>query len=189
VDDAHSMGIFGKNGSGTAEHFGLIEEVDIIMATFSKSFASLGGFIASSSRVIDYIKHFAGALIFSAAMPPASIAACLASLDIIENEPERRERLWTITKKMMEGYSQLGLDTGNTQSPIIPIIIGDDLKVFTMWRRLLEERVFVNPIRTPAVPIGRSMLRTSYMATHTDGQLDRVLETFHKVGKEMGIVS
>jgi 8-amino-7-oxononanoate synthase len=189
VDDAHSMGIFGKNGSGTAEHFGLIDEVDIIMATFSKSFASLGGFIASSARVIDYIKHFAGALIFSAAMPPASIAACLAALDIIENEPERRERLWVITKKMKEGYSQLGLNTGNTQSPIIPIIIGDDLKVFTMWRRLLEERVFVNPIRTPAVPVGRSMLRTSYMATHTDSQLDRVLEVFWKVGKEMGIVS
>lgn len=189
VDDAHSMGIFGKNGRGTAEHFGLVDAIDIIMATFSKSFASLGGFIASSVQVIDYIKHFAGALIFSAAMPPASIAACIAALDIIENEPERRERLWEITRKMKEEYSQQGFDTGNSQSPIIPIIIGDDLKVFGMWRRLLEEGVFVNPVRSPAVPIGRSMLRTSYMATHTDSQLDRVLEVFQKVGKEMGIVS
>jgi len=188
VDDAHSIGVLGKNGSGTASHFGLTDEVDIIMGTFSKSFASLGGFIAANAEVIDYIKHVSRALIFSASMTPASIAACLASLDIMENEPERRERLWQITRRMHREYRSLGFDIGNTQTPIIPIIIGDDMKVFIFWKRLLEEGVFVNPVRSPAVPAGRALLRTSYMATHTDEQLDRVLEAFEKVGKELGVI-
>jgi 8-amino-7-oxononanoate synthase len=188
VDDAHSIGVLGKNGSGTASHFGLTNEVDIIMGTFSKSFASLGGFIAANAEVIDYIKHVSRALIFSASMTPASIAACLASLDIMENEPERRERLWQITRRMHREYRSLGFDIGNTQTPIIPIIIGDDIKVFVFWKRLLEEGVFVNPVRSPAVPAGRALLRTSYMATHTDEQLDRVLEAFEKVGKELGVI-
>jgi 8-amino-7-oxononanoate synthase len=188
VDDAHSIGVLGKNGSGTASHFGLTNEVDIIMGTFSKSFASLGGFIAADAEVIDYIKHVSRALIFSASMTPASIAACLASLDIMENEPERRERLWQITRRMHREYRSLGFDIGNTQTPIIPIIIGDDIKVFIFWKRLLEEGVFVNPVRSPAVPAGRALLRTSYMATHTDEQLDRVLEAFEKVGKELGVI-
>jgi 8-amino-7-oxononanoate synthase len=188
VDDAHSIGVLGKNGSGTASHFGLTNEVDIIMGTFSKSFASLGGFIAADAEVIDYIKHVSRALIFSASMTPASIAACLASLDIMENEPERRERLWQITRRMHREYRSLGFDIGNTQTPIIPIIIGDDIKVFVFWKRLLEEGVFVNPVRSPAVPAGRALLRTSYMATHTDEQLDRVLEAFEKVGKELGVI-
>jgi 8-amino-7-oxononanoate synthase len=189
VDDAHSIGVLGENGSGTASHFGLTDEVDIIMGTFSKSFASLGGFISAKAEVIDYVKHISRALIFSASMPPSSIAACLASLDIMEREPERRERLWQITRRMHEEYRAMGLDIGNTQTPIIPIIIGDDLKVFVFWRRLLEEGVFVNPVRSPAVPPGRALLRTSYMATHTDSQLERVLEAFRKVGKELGVIS
>jgi 8-amino-7-oxononanoate synthase len=188
VDDAHAIGVLGERGNGTASYFGLTEEVDIIMGTFSKSFASLGGFIAAKAQVIDYIKHFSRALIFSASMPPASIAACLASLDIMENEPERRERLWEITRKMHREFRNLGFDIGNTQTPIIPIIIGDDMKVFQFWKRLLEEGVFVNPVRNPAVPVGRALLRTSYMATHTDEQLERVLETFEKVGKELGVI-
>lgn len=189
VDDAHSIGVLGKNGSGTASHFGITDQVDLIMGTFSKSFASLGGFISAKAEVIDYIKHLSRALIFSASMTPASIAACLASLDIMEKEPERRERLWQITRRMHKEYRAMGLNIGNTQTPIIPIIIGDDLKVFIFWRRLLEEGVFVNPVRSPAVPPGRALLRTSYMATHTDSQLDRVLEAFHKVGKELGVIS
>jgi 8-amino-7-oxononanoate synthase len=188
VDDAHAVGVLGKNGSGTASHFGLSDEVDIIMGTFSKSFASLGGFVAAKAQVIDYIKHMSRALIFSASMPPASIAACLASLDIMEHEPERRERLWQITRRMHREYRSLGFDIGRTQTPVIPIIIGDDMRVFAFWKRLLEEGVFVNPVRSPAVPVGRSLLRTSYMATHTDAQLDRVLAAFKKVGKELGVI-
>lgn len=188
VDDAHSFGILGEKGSGTASHFGLVDEVDIVMGTFSKSFASLGGFIAAKAKVIDYIKHFSRALIFSAAMPPASIAACIASLDIMETEPERRERLWEISHRMQTEFRNMGFDIGPTETPIIPIIIGDDMKVFVFWKKLLDEGVFVNPVRSPAVPVGRSLLRTSYSATHTDEQLDRVLETFRLVGKELEII-
>ena len=168
--------------------FGLVNEVDIVMGTFSKSFASLGGFIAAKAKVIDYIKHFSRALIFSAAMPPASIAACIASLDIMETEPERRERLWAISHRMHSEFRNMGFDIGPTQTPIIPIIIGDDMKVFIFWKRLLDEGIFVNPVRSPAVPVGRSLLRTSYTATHTEEQLDRVLETFRMVGKELEII-
>jgi 8-amino-7-oxononanoate synthase len=188
VDDAHSMGVLGERGSGTASHFGLTDEVDIIMGTFSKSFASLGGFISAKAQVIDYIKHFSRPLIFSAAMSPPSVAACLAALDIMENEPQRRERLWEITHKMHRELRNLGFDIGRTQTPIIPIIIGDEMKVFRFWRRLLEEGVFVNPVRPPAVPPGQALLRTSYMATHTDEQLDRALDLFRKVGKELEII-
>ena len=188
VDDAHAIGGLGKNGAGTPEHFGVQDDVDIVMGTFSKSFASLGGFIASSQKVIEYIKHFGRALMFSASMTPASIATCLSALDIIENEPDRRERLWDITRKMKEGYTRMGYNTGNSQTPIIPIIIGDDQNTFLMWKRLLEEGVFVNPVRSPAVPTGKSALRTSYMATHTDEQLNRVLEIFSKIGKKLHVI-
>jgi 8-amino-7-oxononanoate synthase len=188
VDDAHAFGILGEKGNGTASHFGLVDEVDIVMGTFSKSFASLGGFIAANAKVIDYIKHFSRALIFSASMPPASIAACLASLEIMETEPERRERLWQIAHRMHREYQALGFDIGPTQTPIIPIIIGDDMKVFIFWKKLLDMGVFVNPVRAPAVPAGRALLRTSYTATHTDEQLERVLAAFMTVGKEMGII-
>ncbi len=188
VDDAHSIGVLGEHGRGTAEHFGLEDKADLVMGTFSKSFASLGGFIAGSERVINYIKHFSRALIFSASPPPSAVATCLAALDIIENEPERRERLWQITRRMNKEYKVLGFDIGTTQTPIIPIYIGDDMKTFQFWRMLSDEGIFVNPIISPAVAPGLQLLRTSYTATHTDQQMDRVLEAFRKVGKRMAVI-
>jgi 8-amino-7-oxononanoate synthase len=188
VDDAHSIGVLGEHGRGTAEHFGLEDEADLVMGTFSKSFASLGGFIAGSERVINYIKHFSRALIFSASPPPSAVATCLAALDIIENEPERRERLWQITRRMHKEYRALGFNIGTTQTPIIPIYIGDDMKTFQFWKMLSDEGIFVNPIISPGVAPGSQLLRTSYTATHTDEQMDSVLEAFRKVGKKIGII-
>ncbi|OGC77373.1 MAG: 8-amino-7-oxononanoate synthase [candidate division Zixibacteria bacterium RBG_16_40_9] len=188
VDDAHGIGVLGKNGRGTAEHFGLEDEVDIIMGTFSKSFASLGGFIAAQEEVIHYIKHFSRELIFSASMPPAAVAATLKALEIIQREPERRKRLWEITHKMQQGYRVLGFDIGNTQTPVIPIVIGEDLETFKFWKMLFENGVFANPIIPPAVPKGKALIRTSYTATHTDEQMDKVLEVFACVGKKMGMI-
>jgi len=188
VDDAHSIGVLGENGRGTAEHFGVEDEVDMVMGTFSKSFASLGGFIAGTERVVNFIQHFSRPLIFSASPPPAAVATCLAALDIIQSEPERRDRLWGITRRMHNEYRSLGFDIGTTQTPIIPIYIGDDMKTFQFWKMLSEEGIFVNPIISPAVAPGSQLLRTSYTATHTDEQLDRVLEVFKRVGKKMGVI-
>jgi len=188
VDDAHSMGVLGKNGRGTASHFGLDDDVDLIMGTFSKSFASLGGFVAGEALVIDYIKHHARSLIFSASMPPSAVAAVIAALEVIEQEPERIERLWRNTRKMWEGFKKLGFNIGNTQTPIVPIIIGDDMKTFQFWKMLFENGVYVNPVVSPAVPPGMSLLRTSYMATHTDEELDTVLHVFEKVGRQLGVI-
>jgi 8-amino-7-oxononanoate synthase len=188
VDDAHSIGVLGENGRGTAEHFGLNDEVDLIMGTFSKSFASIGGFIAGKEEVIHYIKHFARALIFSASMPPSAVATCLAALDLIESEPERRTRLWEITHRMQKEYKNMGYDIGPTQTPIIPIYIGDNMKCFQFWKMLFDEGIFTNPIISPAVPPGSQLLRTSYTATHTDQQMDKVLDVFQKVGKKLGII-
>ncbi len=188
VDDAHGIGVLGQNGRGTAEHFGLEDEVDIIMGTFSKSFASLGGFIAAKEEVIHYIKHFSRELIFSASMPPAAVAATLKALEIIQREPERRKRLWEITNKMQKGFRDLGFDIGNTQTPVIPIVIGEDLETFKFWKMLFENGIFANPIISPAVPKGRALIRTSYTATHTEEQMDKVLEVFECVGKKMGVI-
>lgn len=188
VDDAHAIGVLGEHGRGTAEYFNLENEVDIVMGTFSKSFASIGGFIVASERVINYIKHFSRALIFSASPPPAAVAACLAALDIIKSEPERRERLWEITRRMHKELKALGFNIGNSQTPIIPIYIGDDIKTFQFWKMLSDEGIFTNPIISPAVSPGSQLLRTSYTATHTDEQLDKVLEVFEKVGKKMGVI-
>jgi len=188
VDDAHAIGVLGEHGRGTAEHFNLENEVDIVMGTFSKSFASIGGFIVASERVINYIKHFSRALIFSASPPPAAVAACLAALDIIKSEPERRERLWEITRRMHKEFKALGFNIGNSQTPIIPIYIGDDIKTFRFWKMLSDEGIFTNPIISPAVSPGSQLLRTSYTATHTDEQLNKVLEVFKKVGKKMGVI-
>jgi len=184
VDDAHSIGVLG-NGRGTAAHFGITEGVDLVMGTFSKSFASLGGFIAGDEPVIHYIQHFARSLIFSASMPPANVAACLAALDIMETETWRYERLAKIATKMREGYRLRGFDVGNTETPIVPIIIGDQIQTLLMWRALFDAGVYVNAVIPPAVPPGKSLLRTSYMATHTDEQLDRVLEIVATVGKQI----
>jgi 8-amino-7-oxononanoate synthase len=188
VDDAHGIGVLGKTGRGTADHFGLEDEVDLIMGTYSKSLASIGGFISGSTDVIHYIKHLARSLIFSASPPPASVAAVSAAVDIIENEPERREQLWKNTEKMLDGFKQLGFQTGHSQTPIIPVIVGEDEKAFLMAMMLQEEGVFANVAVTPAVPIGMALIRTSYMATHTDEHLDIVLTAFEKVGKKLGLI-
>ncbi|MEZ0396563.1 MAG: aminotransferase class I/II-fold pyridoxal phosphate-dependent enzyme [Anaerolineales bacterium] len=187
VDDAHALGVLG-GGRGTAAHFGMTDDVDIIMSTFSKSFASLGGFVAGEETVIHYIKHHARALIFSASIPPANAAAALAALHIMRDEPERVARLTQIAEKMRKGYRELGFNIGNSTTPIIPIIIGDDTKVLLFWKALFENGVFVNPVLSPAVPQGMQLLRTSYMATHTDAQLDRVLDIFAKVGRQLGAI-
>ena len=186
VDDAHSIGVLG-NGRGTAAHFGITSGVDLVMGTFSKSFASLGGFIAGDEPVIHYVQHFARSLIFSASMPPANVAACLAALDIMQTETWRYERLAQIATKMREGYRALGLNVGQSETPIVPIIIGDDMQTLMMWRALFDAGVYVNPVIPPAVPPSGSLLRTSYMATHTDEQLDRVLEIVGTVARQLGI--
>ncbi len=188
VDDAHAMGVLG-GGRGTAAHFGLTEETDLIMSTFSKSFASIGGFIAGSEDVIHYIKHHARALIFSASIPPSCAAAALAALHIMRDEPEHVQRVNQIAARMRDCLRQLGFNIGNSQSPIIPIHIGDDMMTLLTWKNLFENGVFVNPVLSPAVPAGQQLLRTSYMATHTDEQLDRVLDIYAKVGKQMGLIS
>lgn len=187
VDDAHGMGVLGE-GRGTVEHFGLSKEIDLIMSTFSKSFASLGGFIAGDHDVIHYIKHHARALIFSASIPPANAAAALAALEVMRNEPERSKRVLDIAKKMRDGLRGLGFNIGNSQTPVIPVIIGDDEKTFIAWKRLFEKGVFVNPVISPAVPPGKQLLRTSYMATHTDEQLEIVLKAFQVIGKELSLI-
>jgi 8-amino-7-oxononanoate synthase len=188
VDDAHGIGVLGKTGRGTAEHFGLEDEVDLIMGTYSKSLASIGGFVSGSADTIHYIKHLARPLIFSASPPPASVAAVGAAIDIIENEPERREQLWKNTTKMLNGFKNLGFDTGHSQTPIIPVIVGEDEKAFLMAMMLQEEGVFANVAVTPAVPAGMALIRTSYMATHTDEHLNIVLKAFEKVGRKLGII-
>jgi len=188
VDDAHGIGVLGRTGRGTAEHFGLEKEVDVIMGTYSKSMASIGGFVAADEDVIHYMKHTSRPLIFSASPPPASVAAVIAALDIIDQEPERRERLWHNTKKMMKAFKQMGFDTGATETPIIPLVIGEMELTFMMWKTLYDEGVFVNPVVPPATQASRCLIRTSYMATHTDSQLDQVLNAFEKVGKQMGVI-
>jgi 8-amino-7-oxononanoate synthase len=188
VDDAHGIGVLGKNGRGTAEHFGVEDEIDLIMGTFSKSFASLGGMVAGNKKVISYIKHFARSLIFSASITPASVATVLATLDIIQKEPERRERLWEITDKMKSSFQSMGYDTGSTETPIIPVYIRNDELAFMLWRLLRENGIFTNPVVYPAVPKGEALIRTSYSATHSDEELDTVLGLFEKCGKQLGIL-
>ncbi len=188
VDDAHGLGVMGEHGRGTAEHFGVEDQIDLVMGTFSKSFASLGGVIAGDAYVIEYIQHHARSMIFSASMPPAAVAAVLAALEIIENEPERRKQLWKNARKMLQGLKQLGFDTGCSQTPVIPIVVGDMFKALEMWKRLFEEGVYVNVVLPPAVPPDRALLRTSYMATHTEKQLDFALDVFERVGRECGLI-
>ena len=187
VDDAHGMGVTG-NGRGTAQEFGLTDQVDLIMSTFSKSFASLGGFIAGDEDVIHYVKHNARSLIFSASIPAANTAAALAALRIIRQEPERVERVNSIADNVRRELKSMGFNVGESVTPIIPVIIGDDVKTFMTWKMLFENGVFVNPVISPAVPPGMQLLRTSYMATHTDEQMEKVLGVFRSVGKELSII-
>ena len=188
VDDAHGLGVFGQNGRGTAEHFDVEQDVDLLMGTFSKSLAAVGGFIAAEPVVIEFLKHEARSQIFSAAPPPASVAAALKALELIEREPERRKQLWENTDYMKRELGGLGYDTGESASPVIPVVIGDDLTAFLMVTRLAEHGVFANAVVSPAVPPGRAMIRTSYMATHTREHLDRSLEAFASVGRDVGVL-
>ena len=187
VDDAHSIGVLGRTGRGTAEHFGLEDEVDLVMGTFSKSMASVGGFIAGDETVIDYIKHRARTMIFSAAPPPASVAAALATVEIMEREPERRARLWENARFFSEGLRSLGLDTAGSETPVVPIVVGEDAAALAMVQRLDEEGVFVNCVLSPATPPGRALIRTSLMATHTREQLTRALEAIERVARELSL--
>jgi 7-keto-8-aminopelargonate synthetase-like enzyme len=188
VDDAHGLGVMG-GGRGTSAHFGVTGQVDLIMSTFSKSFASLGGFIAGDEQVIHYIKHHARSLIFSASIPAANAAAALAALKIMRTEPQHVERLTAIGERMRRELTSMGFNIGGTVSPIIPIFIGDNPKTLFTWKALFDAGVFVNPILSPAVTPGQELLRTSYMASHTDEQLDRVLDIFCNIGKQMGLIS
>jgi len=188
VDDAHAIGVLGQGGRGTAEHFALEDQVDLIMGTYSKSLAAIGGFVAGSREVINFIKHIGRSMIFSASLPPALVASVSTALDIIEEQPQLRNQLWKNTHKMLKGYKMLGYDTGTSETPIIPIIIKDSMKVYEMCKLLFENGVFVNAVVSPAVPPGRELLRTSYMATHTEEQLDRVLAAFEKVGKQLRLI-
>jgi 8-amino-7-oxononanoate synthase len=189
VDEAHSLGVFGEHGRGIAEHFGVEEDVDLIMGTFSKSLATVGGFVACDDpHMLDYIKHNARAQIFTAAIPPGTAAAVIAALEIVEAEPERRQQLWENTNYMKRELEALGFETCGSASPVIPILIGDDVATFAMACRLQEEGVFVNAVVTPAVPPGHGVIRTSYMATHTREHLDQALGAISKIGRELGVI-
>lgn len=188
VDDAHGLGVMG-GGRGTAAHFGVTDQVDLIMSTFSKSFASLGGFIAGDDQVIHYIKHHARSLIFSASIPASNAAAALASLHIMRDEPEHQARLTAIGERMRRELRSMGFNIGASVSPIIPIIIGDNMRTLLAWRTMFDGGVFVNPVLEPGVPPGMQLLRTSYMASHTDEQLDRVLQIYCDVGRQVGLIS
>ncbi len=188
VDDAHGIGVLGNGGRGTAEHFGLENEIDLIMGTYSKSLAAIGGFVAGRADVISWIKHLARSMIFSASLSPSLVASVSTALDIIEEQPELRARLWRNTHKMLNGYKTLGYDTGTSETPIIPVLIKDTMKTYQMCKLLFENGVFVNSVISPGVPPGRELLRTSYMATHTGEQLDKVLAAFEKVGRQVGVI-
>lgn len=188
IDEAHSVGVFGEGGRGVAEHFGLLDEVDVYTATFSKSFASIGGFVAGKAEVIYYIRHMARALLFSASLPPASTAAALAVLDIIEQEPERRARLWENTRFLHDGLKQLQFVTGKSESPVIPLIVGDEMKLAAFWRGLFDGGVFTNAAVSPAVEPDRALIRTSLMATHSTAQLAYALDVMETTGKRQGLL-
>jgi 8-amino-7-oxononanoate synthase len=188
VDDAHGLGVIGRNGAGTASHFGLTDKVDLIMGTFSKSLASLGGFIAGDTDTIHFIKHHSRSLIFSASMTPASAAAVLAALEIMQQEPERIEKLMELTRYTIDDFNRQGFDTGNTVTPIIPVFIRDNIKTLQLTRSLLDEGIFVNPVVSPAVRQDSALIRFSLMATHTKEQIDVALEKFTRLGKQLGII-
>jgi 8-amino-7-oxononanoate synthase len=189
IDDAHSIGVLGKNGSGTSSHFGLTDKVDLIMGTFSKSLASLGGFIASDKYTINYIKHNSRSLIFSASITPASAAAVLAAIDIMVSEPERISHLWEVSNYALKCFKEAGFDTGKSETPIIPLFIRDDVKALMLTLNLLEDGIFVNPVVSPAVPKEDCLIRYSLMATHTKEQVDISIEKITKAAKALGILS
>jgi 8-amino-7-oxononanoate synthase len=187
VDDAHAIGVLGEHGGGTAQHFGLIGQPDLVMATFSKSFASIGGVVAGPEPVIHYLKHHARTLIFSASMPPSAVATVLACLDVIEREPELRTKLWENADYLRSGLNAMGFDTVSSVTPIIPVVTGDMEHTFRFWRALFDAGVFTNPVLPPAVPENACRLRNSVMSSHTRAQLDLVLDAFEKVGARLGV--
>ena len=187
VDEAHAVGVLGDDGAGTVSHFGLHEQVDLILATFSKSLASIGGVVAGPESVIHYLRHHSRALIFTASMPPSSVAGALAALDILIDEPERRVRLWEHTNRMAAGLKSLGFDIGATNTPVIPVVVGEPIRAMTMWRLLFDDGVFTHPIVPPAVPEHSCRLRVSLSAEHTREQIDRVLDAFERVGHAMAV--
>ncbi len=188
VDEAHSLGVLGKTGAGAAEHFGLVDKTAFIMGTFSKSLASVGGFIAADEELIHYLKHKSRALIFSASLPPASTASVLEALKIMEEEPERIAKLWENTHYMLQEFKAMGYNTGDSNTPVIPLHVGSMMVAFQMWKRLGEEGVFINPVIPPAVPPSQCLIRTSFMATHTREQLDFALDKFRMIGKELKLI-
>ena len=188
VDEAHGIGVFGKQGRGTCDHFGVTDDVDCIMGTFSKSFASLGGFVATDSVTANYLRHNSRSYIFSASITPASTAAVSAALDIMESEPERIENLWKLTNYALDGFRNIGCEIGNTSTPIIPLFIRDNEKTFRITRDLFEEGVFVNPVVSPAVPSNSTLIRFSLMATHTKEQLDYAIEKIEKSFKHYDVI-
>ena len=188
VDDAHALGVLGPDGDGTAAHFGMVDDVDIIAGTFSKSLASIGGFVAAPEQVIHYIRHHSRPLIFTASLPPSNTAGVIAALEVLRIEPDRRERLWTNARYLQDGFRSLGFEIGPTETPIVPVLIGPMEKTFVMWRRLFDAGVFTNPVTPPAVPPAQCRLRTSVMATHTLDQIDFCLEAFGTIGRELGVV-
>jgi len=188
VDDAHSLGVLGPQGDGTTAHFGLHDEVDIIAGTFSKSLASVGGFVAGAERVINYLRHHSRPFIFTAALPPANTAGVLAALEVVKTEPERRDQLWHNARHLQDGLRGLGFDIGPTETPIVPVVIGPLDRTMVMWRKLFDAGVFTNPVVPPAVPPSQCRLRTSVMATHTDDQIDFCIEAFSKIGQELGVI-
>lgn len=189
VDEAHSVGVLGKTGRGVVEHFGLDNEVDLVVGTFSKSFASIGGFFAGPEDVVHYVKHHARSLIFSASIPPGAAATALAALDVIESEPERRRRLLQHARRVARGLSEMGYSVGPTETPIVPVVIGDQDRLFRFWKALFQAGVYANPVTAPAVPPRMDLIRTSYMATHTDEQIQRILDIFSVVGTRLGVIS
>jgi len=188
LDDAHAVGVLGPGGDGTAAHYDLVDEVDLVVGTFSKSLASIGGFVAGSETVIHYLKHHSRPLIFTAALPPSNTAGVLEALHIMQREPGRREQLWANTLLLQEGLRSLGFDIGPTRTPIVPVLVGPLEKTFVFWRKLFDAGVFTNPVVPPAVPPSQCRLRTSLMATHTSQQIDQALETFARLGKELGVI-
>jgi 8-amino-7-oxononanoate synthase len=188
VDDAHSLGVLGPKGDGTAAHFGMTDEVDVIAGTFSKSLASIGGFVAGSTNVVNFLRHHSRPLIFTASLPPSNTAGVLAALEVIKTDPERRDRLWANTRRLHEGFRQLGFDIGPTETPIVPVLIGPLDRTLIMWRKLYDAGVFTNPVAPPAVPPSQCRLRTSLMATHTFEQIDFALDAFASIGRELGVI-
>lgn len=188
LDDAHAIGVLGPKGDGTAAHFGMTDEVDIIAGTFSKSLASIGGFVAASESVIHYLRHHSRPLIFTASLPPSNTAGVLAALEVMQSEPDRREQLWANTRRLQEGFRSLGFEIGPTETPIVPVLIGPLEKTFVMWRRLFDAGVFTNPVAPPAVPASQCRLRTSLMATHSFDQIDYCLDAFARIGRELGVI-